>query len=456
MESQRQRGHVVVLTYPAQGHINPLLQFAKRLAFKGLKATLATTPYTINSIRADTVGIEAISDGFDQGGFEHAPSADDYLESFKTVGSRTLAELILKFKDSASPVDCLVYDSQLPWGLDVAKKLGIRVAAFITGSAALSSILWHVHCGALTVPVNPEALPVSLPGLPPLGFSELPTSLVNPSGMAAYLTPLIEQISTLDQHEWVFANTFEELESELAKAMSRIWRVLMVGPMLPSAYLDQQIEGDTCYGASLWKSTDDQCSRWLETKSPNSVIYVSFGSMGEVADKQVDEVAWGLKASNKNFLWVVKESERGKLPVKFVGSIGGMGLVVTWCDQLKVLAHQAVGCFITHCGWNSTLEGLSLGVPMVGMPQRVDQPTNAKFVEVWNVGMRAKRDEEGIVSREELEMCIREVMDGERSEDIKRNAFNWRELAMRAVSTGGSSDNIINKFVEVLREGRQN
>lgn len=224
---------------------------------------------------------------------------------------------------------------------------------------------------------------------------------------------------------------------------------MMVGPMVPSAYLDQQIDGDTTYGASLWKPTNE-CFKWLETKPAKSVIYVSFGSMAEISTQQIEEIAWGLKASGKHFLWVAKEPEK-KLPKEFLNSMGETGLVVTWCDQLEVLGTQAVGCFVTHCGWNSTLEGLSLGVPVVGVPQGSDQPTNAKFLEeVWRVGVRAKRNEDGMVTREELEMSIREVMVGEKSEEIGRNALKWRKTAKKAVSIGGSSDKNINVFVEKL------
>ena len=124
---------------------------------------------------------------------------------------------------------------------------------------------------------------------------------------------------------------------------------------------------------------------------------------------------------------------------------------MTWCNQLEMLAHEAIGCFVSHCGWNSTLEGLSLGVPMVGVPQWTDQHTDAKFVEeIWEVGVRAKEDELGIVRRGELLMCLKEVMVGKRSEEIKRNASKWRRLAKEAISEGGSSDQCINQFVEQL------
>lgn len=146
----------MVLTYPAQGHINPLLQFSKRLASKGLKATLATTHYTVNFIQSDAVGVEAISDGFDEGGFKQAPSLEAYLESFQAVGSRTVGELILKFNESASPVDCLVYDSILPWGLSVARQFGIYGAAFWTTSASVCSMYWQLRQGVLSLPVKQE------------------------------------------------------------------------------------------------------------------------------------------------------------------------------------------------------------------------------------------------------------------------------------------------------------
>ncbi|KAF5730097.1 UDP-glucoronosyl/UDP-glucosyl transferase family protein [Tripterygium wilfordii] len=444
---QNYKGHVVVLTYPAQGHISPLLQFAKRLANKGLKATLATTYYTVKSFDATTVvGIEPISDGFDEGGFKQATNVQAYLESFRSVGSRTLAELVQKFNDSASPVNCIVYDSLLPWALDVARQFGIYGAVFLTTSASVCSFFWRIEHGSLALPPKQENMPLLLPGLPPLGFSDLPSFIAKPESQTAYLHVILEQFSRLNENDWVFSNSFEELESELVEAMLGLWPLMMVGPMVPSAYLDQQIHGDTGYGASFWTQNSDKCIKWLEKKQPKSVIYLSFGSMADIVAKQLEEIAWGLKASNKQFLWVTKESQN-KLPIEFVNSLGEEGLLVEWCNQLEVLAHQAVGCFVTHCGWNSTLEGLSLGVPMVSIPQWSDQPTNAKFVEEWRVGVRAKKDGEGIVTREELKVCIEEIMVGENSEEIRRNANKYRELAKRAVGLGGSSDKNISQFV---------
>ncbi|KAL2546969.1 UDP-glycosyltransferase 74B1 [Forsythia ovata] len=436
--------HVIVLPYPSQGHINPLLQLAKRLAAKGVKATLATTFYTVESIRATNVVVKPISDGFDNGGFADAKKEDIYINSFRENGSRTLSELIEEYEKTDFPVNCIIYDSFLPWALDVAKKHGIYGASFFTNSAAVCAVFCHIHSGALTLPVVIKDKPLILPGLPPLNDCDVPGFIKAPESYPAYLAMKMSQFSNLDKADYVFVNTFQELEGREAKSVSNMWPAKLIGPMVPSAYLDNRIEEDKGYGASLWKPLSEQCSTWLKTKPNKSVIYISFGSMVQLTSKQMEEMAWALMCTNSYFLWVVRETERNKLPTGFIDSTKGKGLIVSWCNQLEMLAHQAIGCFVTHCGWNSTIEGLSLGMPMVGMPQWSDQMTDAKFIEdVWGVGVRAKEDEFGIVRREELLYCLKQVMEGERNEEIKMNARKWKELAKEAIDEGGSSDKSI-------------
>ncbi|XP_030939547.1 flavonol 7-O-beta-glucosyltransferase UGT74F1-like [Quercus lobata] len=148
------------------------------------------------------------SDGYDEGGYKEAPSTEAYLESFKSVGSKALAELISKFKDSASPVNCVVYDSLLPWAFDVAKKFGINGAVvFLTNSASVCSMYWHIDHGRLTLPVKRRTELVLLPGLPSLGLFDLPSFLAQPSSNSAYLVVIVEKFSCLDKNDWVFCNT---------------------------------------------------------------------------------------------------------------------------------------------------------------------------------------------------------------------------------------------------------
>lgn len=222
MVEKESRGHVVVLPYPGQGHINPLLQFAKRLASKGVKATFATTHYTIKSISAANVSVEPISDGFDMGGFAQAGNEDLYLKSFKANGSRTLSELIQKFQHSTSPVTCVVYDSFLPWALDVAKRHAIYGASFFTNSATVCHIFCRIHHGLLSLPVKLENIPLLVPGLPPLNFPDLPSFLPLPESYPAYLAMKLSQYSNLDMADWIFSNTFQDLEGEVCDIIMMI------------------------------------------------------------------------------------------------------------------------------------------------------------------------------------------------------------------------------------------
>ncbi|KNA14196.1 hypothetical protein SOVF_109460, partial [Spinacia oleracea] len=223
------------------------------------------------------------------------------------------------------------------------------------------------------------------------------------------------------------------IEAFIVDVMSKECPLLTIGPTIPSFYVDKRIPLDKDYGLSLYHLDPTPTTNWLSTKPQNSVVYVSFGSMACLPKAQIEELAWGLKQSDYHFLWVVRASEEDKLPKGFANEVAAKGLIVTWSPQLEVLASEAVGCFFTHCGWNSTLEALVMGVPMIGMPQWTDQPTVAKFVEdVWNVGVRVKVNEEGLVRREEVKRRIIEVME-QRNGKLVENSNRWKDLVNKAI-----------------------
>ncbi|EEF29928.1 mogroside IE synthase [Ricinus communis] len=443
------KAHAVILPYPSQGHINPMLQFAKRLVSKGVKATLANTKAINKSMHSDPsclIDIETISDGFDEGGSAQAKSTEVYLSTLKVVGAKSLANVIKRFKDSDCPVTAIIYDGFLPWALDVAKQFGILAVAFLTQACAVNNAYYHVQRGLLRVPGSSPT--VSLPGLPLLQVSELPSFISDYVSYPGFRNLLVDQFRNIDGADWVLCNTFYRLEEEVVDWMAKKWRLRTVGPTLPSKYLDKRLEYDKDYGINLFKPDSGTCLNWLKTKPSRSVVYVSFGSVAELGTEQMEELALGLKGSNCYFLWVVRTSGWSKLPENFIEETYGKGLAVSWCPQLEVLANEAIGCFVTHCGFNSVLEALSLGVPIVAMPQWADQPTNAKYVEdVWKVGIRARPNEKGIVRRETVELCIREVMEGQKGKEIKENANKWKNLAKEAIDESGTSDKNIDELV---------
>ncbi|KAK1271900.1 UDP-glycosyltransferase 75D1 [Acorus gramineus] len=174
--------------------------------------------------------------------------------------------------------------------------------------------------------------------------------------------------------------------------------------------------------------------KWLDAKPPRSVVYVSFGSLALLQKRQLEEITKGLRESGRPFLWVLRKAQK-----VVEGGEDERGMVVEWCCQMEVLSHPSIGCFMTHCGWNSTVESLFSGVPTVGVPQWSDQPTNAKMVEdVWGSGVRGRVSGEDVVEAEELIRCLDAVM-GEEGEGVRRKAEEWREKALEAVREGGSS-----------------
>lgn len=233
--------------------------------------------------------------------------------------------------------------------------------------------------------------------------------------------------------------------------MSKLCPILTTGPTVPSVYLDNRIESDKDYDINLFQS-ESSIINWLDNKRSGSVVYIAFGSMADLPRSQIEEIAWGLRNTGFDILWVIRASDKEeKVPKECVEAMGDKALLVEWSPQLEVLSNKAVGCFVTHCGWNSTTEALSLGVPMVVMPLWTDQTMNAKLVQdVWGTGVRVRVGANGLVWREEIENCVREVMEREKGKEMKMNASKWRDLAKEAVSEGGTSDINIDTFISKL------
>nr|AFJ52951.1 UDP-glycosyltransferase 1 [Linum usitatissimum] len=399
------------------------------------------------------IHIDTISDGFDHSGLI-LQDPEHYSQTFRRVGSETLTDLIRKQSESRHPVHCIIYDASMPWFLDVAKRFGIVGAAFLTQSCAVNAIYYHLREGTIKRPVvsDPAAGTLVIDGLPPLEVSDLP-SFIWDDLHTEFLAAHLRQFSN-DGADWVFCNTVYQLELEAVDWLTKQWLINFrtIGPTIPSFYLDKQIPDDKDYDISIFNPQNQTCMNWLQSKPDGSVVYVSFGSLARLSPQQTEELYFGLKNSNHYFLWVVRESEVAKLPKEEYLS-GEKGLVVSWCSQLQVLASGKVGCFVTHCGWNSTLEALSLGVPMVAMPECGDQLTNAKFIkDVWKTGVRAEADDGkgimwGMIKREVIERCIREVMEGE---ETRRNADKWGKIIKEAVVEGGSSDKNTEDFATSL------
>ncbi|XP_022147212.1 crocetin glucosyltransferase, chloroplastic-like [Momordica charantia] len=451
--------HFLLISFPALGHINPSLQLADRLINLGVHVTFATTAAAIRRINQTqppppTLSLATISDGSDhQTTFQlDADDPTHYFSNLSRHGSQSLSHLITAMSDQDRPITFVIYSQLLTWAADVAATLDIPSALFFVQPATLLTLYHHYFHGhadkLLLLQHNPSSC-VKLPGLPLLSPNDIP-SFFYPSSPYAFVLPLLKnQLEFLhkQRHPKVLLNTFEELEEEALGVVNE-FKMVAVGPLVPSTTSDSFVDTKDCCC----------CIEWLNSKAESSVVYVSFGSMCVLSDEQEAEIMDALVGSGYNFLWVKRCGENNNEEEEVRELLGGRGKIVRWCNQVQVLNHSSLGCFVTHCGWNSTLENLVYGVPVVAFPQQIDQTTNAKLVEdVWRTGVRVKPNTEGIVGREEIRRCLDIVM-GDREVkkrgEIEGNVKKLKELAIGAIGEGGSSYLNLQTFVKEIDEGR--
>ena len=249
----------------------------------------------------------------------------------------------------------------------------------------------------------------------------------------------------------IIVHTFNELEQEVLHALSTMFpHVYAIGPLEPQLnHLSNDRLESIGYG--LWKE-ETECLNWLNSKAPNSVMYVSFGSIIVMTLSQLVEIGWGLANSKHPFLWIIRPElvEGGStiLSLEFQEEIKERGLITSWCPQEEVLNHPSIGGFLTHSGWNSTIESVCAGVPMLCLPFFSDQQTNCKYTcNEWAIGMEIDFD----VKRVEVEKMVRELLEGDDGKKMKKKAMEWKKLAEEATGPlGSSSINLKNLVSEVL------
>jgi UDP:flavonoid glycosyltransferase YjiC (YdhE family) len=238
-------------------------------------------------------------------------------------------------------------------------------------------------------------------------------------------------------------NTFDALETA---ELERIRRELDVAVVLAVGPLHKLSTRST--GSSLLRE-DRSCIEWLDTQPTGSVLYVSFGSLTSMDAAELLEVAWGLANSGQPFLWVVRRdlvrgSHGSDLPEGFALAVEGRGKVIPWAPQLEVLAHPAVVGFWTHNGWNSTLESISEGIPMICRPQFADQMMNTRYVEAaWGVGFEL----EGELKRNKIEEAVRKLMKGAKGVVARERGQDLKKKVESCLESGGSSLLAIDKLI---------
>ncbi|XP_071704810.1 UDP-glycosyltransferase 75C1-like [Rutidosis leptorrhynchoides] len=424
----------LIVAYSGQGHINPSLLFANRLLEMGIKVTYSTSLSAIRHFdkKSTPQGLTfaPFSDGHDNG-MQPTTTLEQFIYDFSTKGSCAISELISSAIAAGEPFDHLVYTTVAPWGATVAKDHNLKSTLLWCQTATILDIYYYYFNGYKDMISSNSynfEFEVTLPGLPSLAIADLPSFMLPSSPKEHdFLEPLFnDHIDALKTSPRILINTFEKLEVEQLRAIDKI-TFFPIGPLIPSELLDEKTSSKNPHSYI----------QWLNTKPKSSVVYVSFGSITNLSSHQAEEMSTGLLKCRRPFLWVIRDSEQAD-KLSNIEKLNKQGMIVNWCSQVEVLRHESIGCFVTHCGWNSTLETIVGGIPLVAFPQWTDQGTNAKLIEdVWKIGVKvSKRDIDGIVDGHEIKRCVEMVM---KDDKMKNKIENWSKLAKESLNKGGSS-----------------
>ncbi|KAI3445744.1 hypothetical protein Pfo_002409 [Paulownia fortunei] len=462
--------HAVVIPYPAQGHIAPVLRLAKLLHYRGFFITFVNTEFNHNRlVRArgpeSVKGVEdfqfkTIPDGLPPSNCDATQDIPLLSQSMSKNCLAPFLDLIKNLNDSPDcpNVSCIVSDGVMSFTLDAAEKLNIPEVVFFTTSAC--GFTGYLHYAELVargyVPFKDESCFTNgyldteidwIPGMKGVRLRDIPTFIRTTDPDDIMLNYNIVQHENASRAKAIIFNTFDELEEEVLEAIrARFDNVYTIGPL---QLLEKEIYQRklTSIGSSLWKE-DMDCLDWLDQRENDSVLYINFGSITPLSPAQMVEFAWGLSNSNQHFLWIIRpDLMNGKgsvLPEGFLEETKGRGLMVGWCPQEQVLAHRAVGGFLTHCGWNSTIETISEGVPMVCWPFFAEQQTNCRYAcTTWEIGVEI----EGDVTRGKVEKMVRLMMEGEKGKEMRKKALEWKQKSHLAAKPGGSSYRNLEKLI---------
>ncbi|RCV09998.1 hypothetical protein SETIT_2G076300v2 [Setaria italica] len=476
--------HVVAFPWLAFGHMFPYLELSKRLARRGHAVTFVSTPRNaarlgavppelsarLRVVALDLPEVEGLPDGAESTA-DVPPEKVALLKKAFDGLTAPFAELVAEACAAAAggegaafsrKPDWIVLDFAQNWVLPIAEEYEIQCAIFVVVSGAFLAFTGPQNENEAHPRTTTEDYMVPPPWIP--SPSTMAYRRHEAEWIAAGFRPNAAGVSDMDRF-WemerrpccrlIFLRSCPEAEPPLFPLLTDLFAkpVVPAGLLLPDA-----AAADEADGACL--TSDDEptsaAMRWLDAQPQRSVIYVALGSEAPASAGHVRELALGLELSGARFLWALRLPAGGHrsgdplLPDGFERRVAGRGVVCTgWVPQARVLAHAAVGAFLTHCGWGSTAEGLfRCGLPLVMLPFVLDQGLNARAAAARGLGVEVERDGDGGWFRgEDVAAAVRRVMVEEEGEALARNA---REV-QKVVGDRGRQEGYVDELVEHLQ-----
>ncbi|CAL5030617.1 unnamed protein product [Urochloa decumbens] len=452
---------VVVVPFPAQGHLNQLLHIALHLASRGLPVHYAAPAEHVRQARARVHGwdddavrrvefhelaiSEYVSPPPDPAAGSPFPShLMPLFEAFLADAPAAVAALLRGVSASHRRV-VVVYDIINAFAAEEAARLP-NGEGYAFHCTAASSSVGHMDGGA--------ALLRDVHGLDYVPIHNFVTE-----EWAECVTERARVAQTIPSSAGMLMNTSRPLEGEfidfiagqLAAGGKKVFSIGPVNPMLDASKLRQG-------------TAQHECLDWLDKQPAVSVLYVSFGSMSSLRSEQIEELAMALHGSKQRFIWVLRDADRGnvfaddsgesrhvKFLTKFTKQIEGTGLLITeWAPQLEILAHPSTAAFMSHCGWNSTIESISHGKPILAWPMHSDQPWDAELVcKYLKVGFLVRPYEKHaeVIQAAVIEQMIEKMMVSDEGLAVRQRAMALGEAVRASVAVGGSSQKDMEDFI---------
>ncbi|KAI3776067.1 hypothetical protein L1987_45828 [Smallanthus sonchifolius] len=471
--------HVLIFPLPMQGPVNCMLKLAELICISGISVTVLNTDHIHRTLlrhtnvlsrfsRYPNFRFQTISDGLPDDHPRSGKRVLDLFEGMKNVTEPVFREMMVSgcfSSKSDFPVTVIIPDGSFAFALDVAEEIQVPLIYFETVSPCA---LWTYLClpnliGAGEVPFDGNDLDIIIKGVPGtetfLRRRDLP-SFCRFNNVANPVTEIImKEARYVPRAHGVILNTFQALDELVLVPMRTLCpNIYCIGPIhtLFKSHLASETKATTQtpqsnVSNSLWEE-NITCLSWLDMQVTRSVVHVSIGSMATMTVDQFFEFWHGLVNSGKPFLWVqrlgsvIGEYNDDQVPKHLVDETKLRGFITTWVPQEAVLAHSAIGGFLTHSGWNSTIESVMEGVPMICWPQNVDQQVNSRFVsEVWKIGIDIKDTCDRFI----IEKAVKEVIDVRRSEFIESLRI-LAELGDQSVAEDGSSVVDLNRLIKSI------
>jgi len=458
--------HIAIVPSPGMGHLIPLVEFARRLKNNhnisstfiipndgplsiSQKAFLDSLPMGLNHIILPPVN------------FDDLPQDTQMETRISLMVTRSLDSLREAFKSLVveNNMVALFIDLFGTDAFDVAIEFGVSPYVFFPSTAmALSLFLYLPKLDQVTsCEYRDLPEPVQIPGCIPVHGQDL-LDPVQDRNNEAYKW-VLHNAKRYMMAEGIAVNSFKELEGGALKALLEDEpgkpKIYPVGPLIQTGS-GSEVDGSGCL-------------KWLDGQPCGSVLYISFGSGGTLSTNQLNELAMGLELSEQRFIWVVRspsdqpnatyfnshghKDPLGFLPKGFLERTKGNGFVVSsWAPQAQILSHSSTGGFLTHCGWNSILETVVHGVPVIAWPLYAEQKMNAvSLTEGIKMALRPTVGENGIIGRVEIARIVKSLLEGEEGKAIRSRVRDLKDAAANVLSKDGCSTKTLDNLASMLK-----